>query len=411
MARESGVQVKAASKRLPETATYASVAATTPTRVCPMISEDLKNTPEFDQQVGLAAQAGRGDAEIIRYVVGGPVSAELWWEGLEYLFLCAMGFECPTVYTGDFGSGSGGSPAADSTDAAWHHVFELDDHLEVEAWQSGERAVSSGTSTDPTYWTSSDHKVRCLDYGVDNEPASGQVTRYSACMVNGFQLNVSPDKVSIDWDLIGRNAGSNAMNNTSWAVPDERRATFRGLRVYISTHQTGASWTYSGNEYNVADLTLKLENGLKRVFESGSTSEYCSEPIREATRKVSGTIKLARYVQSSSSVLRAYLAAGTALTMMIELSGEDIVTSHPYRYRFILPRIKISDYAAPVTGPGVIEPSFNFVAEKPTGGHAWFEDIVGDISIIKDNEMFVEMVNTVEACLSRDRQSGGVTLP
>jgi len=409
----SGVQVKAATKRVPETTTtYGSGNASSPTLLCPIISEDLKQLLEFDEATDLAGQAGRGESEVVRKVVGGNISTEAWYHGLEYLFLCAMGFENPTVYTGVYGTGSGGSPAPnDASPECYYHLFELDDDLEIRAWAaSDDRDASSGSSGDPTYWTTSDRAVRVLDIGIDKDLSGGLVERFEHCAVDGFQLNVAGDKVTFDWPLIGYSKDSDLMNHTSWATLSRDRALFTGARFYLSTYSAG-SWSYASSEYGVAEIQLKLENGLRRDFVSGPNSDLTEEPIREGFRKVSAQVKLARMNATLGSLLDTFSASNIPCAAMIELTGPEITTGHYFRMRFMLPLVKIRNYQAPVAGPGVIQPSFELTAEKPTLTPTWIEDLAGGVEMKKDNELVVQLVNEQPACFSRDRQASGVALP
>lgn len=409
----SGLEVRAATKRNPETDTiYASGPADSPTLMVPLISEDLKDVPEFDDSVGLAGQVGRGEAEVIRRVAGGSLSTEAWFHGLEYLLLCAMGFENPTVYTGVYGTGSGGSPApCDASPQAYYHVFELDDALEIRNWSaSDDRDASSGSDPDPEFWDTNDYVCRTLDIGIDKDIAGTSVKRFRACAVNEMQLNISGDKVSLDWNVLARSSDTDAMNRSNWDVVSRERATFAGVRFYFAAAQAGA-WTYSSDQYGIQEMTLKLENGLRRDFQSGPNSVYTEEPIREGFRKVTGQVKLARMNASMGTLLDAYSGANIACNVIVELWGSTIEGAHDHVFRFMLPRVKIANYQAPVSGPGIIQPSFDMLAEKPSANPTWLTTLCGGVALKKTNELVVQLCNTQPACFSRDRQAAGVTLP
>ena len=407
----SGTEVKCAVKRLPELGVYGVSSAQLATMMIPLRSESLSVNPEFDKDDALLGTAAQSDAELVSYNGTGAISTEAWFHGLEYLFLAAMGFENPSVYTGVFDSGSGGSPAPDSTDTAFYHLFELDDRLDVMAWEASERIVSSGSDPDPEYWTAADQKMRVVDIGVYKTYPTDQVHRFRSCKIDGLSLTANKEGVALDWQVIPRHRDYNSMNLTNWVAPTGGKATFTGLRVYIGG-QTSA-WVHTGSEYAVMEATLKLENSLKPDWVSGSTSEYAIEALRNGIRKVSGEIKLARY-DATASTLQALLEAETPLHMVIELVGEEIVSGHYNRIRFIMPTIRILGSNFPTPGPQIIQGSFTFEAIKPTAAvsaYAWLNSMVGDVDRKKGNELLVQVCNTQEACFSRDRQAAGVTLP
>jgi len=266
MAAPVGTNTLAAVKRLPEQGTPVFGTTTVePTQAVPIISESMKATPEHDREEALGGTASTGEIDIVKWNVGGGISTEVWWHGLEYLLYSAFGFLCPTAYTGDYGSGSGGSPAPDDDGdpEAYHHLFEMDDALEIQAWQTGERAASSGSAGDATYWTAAYRKARCFDLCIQKMTPAGYVHAYRSCMVKSIALSATPGKVQIDWELVGHSHDRDTDGGySSWAVPARGRALFTGLHVYVGTQAD--AWNWSAGETAVAELTLKIENPLEQ---------------------------------------------------------------------------------------------------------------------------------------------------
>lgn len=401
----SGVKVRAAVKRPAETSTYGT-GAVNPTNLLPMISEGVMNPPIVDQAVALTGQAAMGESEVVGWNPSGSLSASMWFEGLEYLLLAALGFENPSVYTGVWGSGSGGSPAPDaSTPTAYYHLFECDDNLHREAWQAGERAASSGGSTDPTYWTASDQKVRSVSLCVDKPVPTAYVHHFLECMVRKATFSFTQQKMAADFDLIPMSLDkTSAMNRDNWAAASSERALFPGVTIQIGA--IGASLAVA---LPVQEITIELDNGLDDgSFDTGSY--YRSEPRRgDGGRKITGKIKLARY---SSSQWEDWMDGDTDLQAMIMCNGGAIPgSSSVYQYEFILPALKVTKADFPVAGPGVLTGDIEFQAFRPASTQAWLTTLLGGITQVKNNEFLIRLRNDRAACFSRDRQASGVTLP
>ena len=409
MANPSGILTQAAVRRPDEDSEYSDL-ATFGTNQLPLLTENLKSTPVFDKEEANAGAAGVQDGEIVAWRVDGPMSYELWYESLEPLFLAGMGFECPTVYTGAHGTGSGGSPAPDvasPSDEAYFHVFELDEQLHRSGWLSGERAASTGLSTAPTYWDSSDQKVRSVDLGIYKTEPAAAVHGYHGMMVKKFTIRATLDRCTVDFEFIGRRHKQDALlNYGSWALPVSRaRVVFPSLRFFCT-----AVGSTIGTEYAVKELTVVCDNGLEGEFVSGTDSEYTIEPIRTGTRKVTGQLKIARY---DSSQWFTWRDNETDVQMLFNFtSGQQISgSSKYYNMNVALPRVRVTEASYPIGGPGVIMGDISFEAWKPASEQAWLTSILGGISQVKLNEMLLTIWNKNPACYSRDRQASGVTLP
>lgn len=404
MADPAGVLAKAAVKRPVVTSVWGD-AATSVTNQIPLKSESMTTTLLRDIEEMVEGQVGRTDADIVGNDEAGTITTDLWYEGLEYLFYAAFGFECPTVYSAaDYGSGTGGSPAPDTTVSpdAYHHVMEPDDTINRAAWVTGERAASSGSPGDATYWTAADLKNRCFDLGILKGVPSGSVHRFKNCMVKSMTVKATLEEVAVEWELVAYDRDTNTMNYTNWVLPTERaRAVFPHLHVGLSAAGGSAPSTI-----NVQEITLKLENPLNLVRESGTYSDLVSEPIRDGSRKVSGSIKLARY---DSDTFPTALRAGTDLQLDLKFVHPTIITGSAFypTIEFICPLVKLTKAEFPVTGPGVISGDLEFEAFI-TATPAWVTTLAGGISLVHDQEIYLMFRNTRGYCWSRDNQTVAV---
>lgn len=408
MGSPTGTNIRAAVKRPAETSDYGTHASQVAGMI-PLLSEGLTTAPVLDRSEALTGVAGEQDIDPVGWDVKGPISTELWYESLGPLFLAAMGFENPTVYTGSYGAGSGGSPAPDDSadPQAYCHVFEIDDDLHRMAWQSGERSTSSGVATDPTYWTTEDQKVRSFSLGIDKQaPALTPIHRFEDCMVDSMSVKVTGGRSTVDWDLIARRSGlEQDFNQVNWALPTYRdRALFTGLKFYI-----GAIGATTPAEFPAQELELSLTNGLAADRESGDNAEYIIEPVRGDIRKVTAKLKLARF---STDQYQQWMDSGAELQVMAVLTGRTIPgSSTPFRARFMLPKCKVLRAEFPAAGPGVITGDVEIEAMKPDSTQAWMTSLLGGVELKHNNEMVLQLFNSRGACFSRDRQATGITLP
>lgn len=425
----SGYATKTAVRRPAETSDWGTQ-ATGVDNIVPFVSEGLKDDLERSTIEAVHGKAGVVDSDVAGHKVGGPLSIEAWFEGLEYIFLAAFGFECPSLFSGAFKAvgAAGGSPAPDTASSpnAFIHLFELDDNLHREAWASGERDASSGSSSDPEYWTASDQKVRALTIDVHK----GLVTnphRFVDMMAKNLSIKITPGSVTIDADWIGHSRVLGvAPTSTTWSLPDNlKRALFPNLVFSMGPASDAASTVIP-----VAELTIDIDNKLDGGFVSG-TSEltqgdgFIEEPARTGIRKISIKGKLSRYT-TANLLFDAFYQAGLELQAQASLIGGLVPGQSTYNFRsdFVLPKCKLVKFDAPIGGPGAISGDFEIEAEIPDTSaydRTWIRALTGHvngsgpytggINMIKKNEMFLRLINSRAACFSRDRQAAGVTLP
>lgn len=412
MAHTSGVQTKAACKRPAQTSAWGTEATGDTTCQIPFKSESLTNVLTFDDLEALEGLAGRSDTDIVAENPGGTVTADLWYAGLEYLFAAAFGFQCPTVYTGVYGTGSGGSPAPDhATPKAFHHMFELDDTLHRVAWSASERAVSSGSAGDATFWDATHLKVRCADISVDKGDGSSNYWRFLNSMVRSMTVRATLQECTIEFDVGGYKFEVDAVTGT-WALPANARtrAVFPHLVVGLSA--AGAS---APTAVAVKEVTLTLTNPLIEDWESGG-GKYKSEPIRSGPRTVTGAIKLARYTsQTFPTALRAetdfqFSMAFTGTSLITNVAGTlASATMYPLM-QFICPLVRFTKADFPVTGPGVIEGDIEFDA-FPVTAPAWVTTLAGGITIVKNSELYLMLRNNRGWNWLRDNHTGSPGTP
>lgn len=404
----SGVDTVAAVKRPGQETAWGDV-ATDPTQIIPLISESMTSTPIFDHEEAVENSAARQDASIVGQDVAGTIVTDLWYEGLEYLFLAAFGFECPSLYDtagGPWGSGTGGSPAPDTVSSpdAYHHVMELDNSLRRQGWLTGERDASSGSAGDPEYWTSAHQKVRCFDLYIDKTVPTGYVHCFSNCMVKSVTLKAGLDGVTLDWELVAYQHLTDTTanyNRSSWALPSVRhRAVFPQF-----TFAMGAAGGTAPSSVAVKEFSLKLDNSLEADRASGSTSVYIIEPVRANTRKVTGTINLARY---DDDTFPDWKDNETDLQINAYFQSSQMDGSLFYWTQwFLMPLVRVTKADFPTPGPGVITGDIEYEA-YPASTPTWMTTFAGGIDMIKEQELCYMFRNTRGWSWLRDNQDAGL---
>lgn len=403
MAESTGLNTKTAAKRPIETSAYGTDAAATITNMIPLLSENITNAPDYDVEEALIGVAAPQDSDIIAWRTGGAITVEAWYESLEYLYTAAFGFQPPDVYTGVFGTGSGGSPAPDvsPTPTAYCHLWELDDTVHRKAWSTDERSVSSGGSSDPTYWTAGDQKVRAFSLCIDKKQPTAAVHHFQDCMVRRATLRITPQQIAWEFDLsIRKHDRTSDRNRSSWALPTNRnRLLFPQVRFYLDN--IGATMS---TEYPIQEAEITIENSLQEEYATGSTAVYQIEPARNAFRKVRGRLKIARF---STTQYNTLLDAGTIQQAMLQITGGTIgAGAKSFQQTLAFPSLKITKADWPVSGPGIVTGDIEFEATKPTwAALTWLSTLLGGMIPRKNSELYMFLWNSRPWCWIRDRQA------
>lgn len=425
----AGVQATAAVKRATSSTYGTAVGAMT--NQIPLISESMTNAITFDEDDALMGTAGRREPVIVTENPSGTITTDLTYEGLEYLFFSAFGFENPSVRTGAYGvdgTTANGSPAPDvfATPRAWHRVFELDHELSIEPWEADERAVSASTDPAATFWDATHRKIRAFDLLINKGEPNGYVWRYTGCMVNSMTIRAGVDGVSAEWGITARKedtalAVASAGTWTQGANAFSRqRAVFPHLTIGLEAVSASAP----AMTVAVQEITLTLANPFEDSWSSGTDSKFKIEPVRSGPRKVSGTIKLARY---NANTFPTALAAGLEfqLVMSFAAPAADIIKtganastlSWVNTLQFIAPSVRFTKANFPVAGPGVITGDIEFECFVPAAYPAWITAASGParyITLEKSQELLFVSRNSRPYCFSRDLYTGapgGAALP
>lgn len=411
MADPSGYGIKAAIRRPVETSPYGTEAASIGNQI-PLLSESMTTKPELVISEAVVGNASVQDVATAALSPSGTITTELWYEGLEYLWASALGFESPDPATTRGGANdSTGSPALnDATPESFLHLFEPDENLHREPWGGDER-IASIPATD-WEWDGNDQKVRAFSLAIDKGVGSPSVEHFVDCMVQKFTIKGGHGKpLTVDWDLVARSS-SMVGTSSAFALPSygpPRPALFPQVKFYLSS-----IFDSLNQEIPITEFEISFDNGLSvDDYDTGGNDltaglSYRTEPVRKDQRRVSMKIKFAR-MNSSTVWPQTYFGTDAPVQARLAIVGPDITDSaFPFRYGFAIPTAKVLSANFPAAGPGVITGDAEIMAYKPPSSaydQTWVEDEFDGVKRKKKNEFFVALNNTRGASFLRDANS------
>jgi len=289
-------------------------------------------------------------------VVGVPLAAPLWYEGLEPLlghFFCLAG--APTTLD----------------TSAKQHTFKLKDQMD-------------GFFQTVAYEIIKDLKVNEFDFVKWNK----------------LTLRVSPGRATIEMEGIGFSFSDASAINTTTTIDtvtmtaNREAAQFRQLLV--RTNAQGGAGLGAGDALHVSGFEITIERGLERDF----TTEFgnkTSEPLPAAgtagATKVSGSFAFSNLISGGTgqnAQLVAEQIAGTLRKADITLTADTLAGAATQKFQHILylPKIKLEAAQKPgLTGLGRLGWTVPFKAHHvgaiPTGFPAGFIDAITWVNISK----------------------------
>lgn len=193
---------------------------------------------------------------------------------------------------------------------------------------------------------------------------ANQAFIYKGCKVNSMTFDASLDSfVQVTTNIVAQDMARAAKSTPT--LPTENLVVF-----------TEGAVTLDGSSYNVESFNLTVNNGLntskRRV---GSRTIF--EPTRNAKIEVTGSITLdfesfARYDKFIN---------GTAFAIVLTCTGAAVGSGNE-KMVFTLNKCRLTDWGAPVSGPGQIQETFSFKAYRDTGISEYQIDLENDNTTI-----------------------------
>ncbi|RMD67276.1 hypothetical protein D6833_00400 [Candidatus Parcubacteria bacterium] len=372
MATATGTLVKAVFEKDPQTSSYPYTSWTWPLsnndRGIPLMSEDVTITRQKEEDMTLQERAGLKKADVVGVEVSGSLELQGKYNGLGRLVAMAMGFENPN----DPGATYHGSP--EQVGSLWKHVLELDEELATQGWLAGDERFPSGSGGGT--WTANDKKVRRGVLGFRKQVIDHVI--YSA-FVNKMTIKITPGRISFGFDMIGYNAARTNAQSSNWDLPTYQANLIWPDCEFMIGSVDGTTMTWQ--EIGITEATIELNNNLDVVRDTKS-GLYITEPARQQKRVVTCSFSLARY--EDDALLDRY-DNDTEMKCWFKF------TRGNYQFNIYFPSFTLSKASAPVGGPELIKPTYEFTAYKPSSDP--FTNEWGNIELKKNNEMVILMIN------------------
>lgn len=326
----------------------------------PLLSESLVYESTRENDATLYGKAGLRCSDEVAKRVRGPITVQARYNDIGRLICAAMGFENPN----DSGGTYHGSP--ESTGGKYKHVIELDDIMHRQTWTlDGDRLPSGGGGGT---WDANDQKVRTGNLIIAK---SVNDWKFNSVAVNKMSVKIAPERVQIEFDLIGYN---------------HSRGSYNSANFTLATTQTNVIWPHlvfsiNGSAVGITKAEINLDNHLEAEADTAS-GLYIKEPMRGAMRDVTFGFDLARY---EADTRLDDLDAGT------ERYASFVFTSGTYILGFYISAFKFEKIDAPVTGPGIVKMTHTCRAYRPASDQ--FAAQWSNIALKKNNEMVCMMIN------------------
>jgi len=342
----------------------------------PLLSEGFTTVPEREDYASLYSRVGKmaGQQTGIRH--SGHLLCQGMYNNLDRLIGCAMGYENPN----DPGATYKGSP--ESGGGKYTHIYELDDILSEQDWDSPAERLASGAGGGGT-WVAADDKVRFGNVVIYKGLTSSGEWCFYPVMFDKMIISGNFDRVTVRFDgpAYDHERATSTYGHASWTMAsDETHLILPDSEFYIGTVD-GTTLTWQ--EMGITGFELVLENGLE--FEPDTKSGlYIPEPRRGNFRQVYGGFDFSRYENDD---LISRLNDDDEMKAWIKFS------SGSYKFNIYLPsfHFKTMDYS--IGGPGIIRPKHTFECHVPDSDPFTGDADYLNIELKKIKEFWVAIKN------------------
>jgi hypothetical protein len=318
----------------------------------PVLTEGVAQDVQKELDNVIRNKAGYGGSDVIGRLLGGDVSIEAVYRGLESIICSALGF-----------CNYSASPELIAA-GVYKHTFEPANNLHTQHWLAGD-GILAGSG-----YLAGDQKVRRGTLVVDKRVS---LWEYISTMVQTMTIKGNSKGVTIDCTMLPYNLDrASAVNTTSasWSIPNDdwESILFQDMVLWINDYSAITALD-SDDAIGISEFEIKIENNLGQVQDSQS-GLYIAEPRRTAKRRVTGSFTFPRYENDD---FLDDLSDQSELMAMMRFTGSEIGATGEYHMFWIwLPTIKFDTVDAPVSGPGLIPVTHTFTAEIPDAAPAGF---------------------------------------
>ncbi len=432
----------------------------------PFMSEGLDENFAWSPEETLDGSPGASSTENISILDDGPIELQGYYDGIDAILACAMGFELPdatasptaqsgtalTSTTSDassyldagnpFVSGDVGkfirvtsgaaegqvrrisafvssgdvtiTPNWDSTPAnatsavmaqEWRHLFECSNNLEDELWTNVYSSYPTGG-----VGTANDQILRRMTVGFTKHSTTPQVHR--SAMVNVLTikfdktngLTLSSELMAFNKDLSSATNGAASADN--WAFDHASPLFVENERIVFSGVDHFRVDTFANGAMTSADNwgIDEFEVAINNQLK-GDDQSVSSTPwrVQPGRNAMREITGTFKLPRYASDQFNTWLTAKTPLTLELSISGSTI-ENVARNISIFVPQLIIETVSTPVSGPGIVPITVGFRAISPS------TELVGsspfdEVGLTAPrSELLIETINQNPYNLFRDQQ-------
>ena len=241
----------------------------------------------------------------------------------------------------------------------WLHTFELANHLHDELWTDEYSSYPTGG-----VGTASDKILRRGTLGFLKWSTTPWVFR--SAMINSLTIRLAPatglviTAEYLAFNLDRASATNGAASPDNWALDNASGLFVANETIvfsdvdYFRVDSFANGEMTSADNHGIDEFEITINNNLKGDDQSANTGSFREQPARNASREVTGRIRIPRY---AADTFLDWHDADTILVGILSLSGSTIATS-ARNFKVFLPSFKLEAPSAPVSGPGIVPQSY-----------------------------------------------------
>lgn len=343
--------------------------APTPTTITQLINALSETVDiELDQQTLVTRDSRMSPqfVQLLRSLVGGGFVVNMDYEGLEFIFLAAMGLQARRI-------GTTLQPEDVDSALAYQHIFEMDNQIDSQTWKAGDGFLAGDGII------AGQQKVRRGTYVIDKQTSVWEAT---SCMVSSLVLQFQSAGPIVEVELVGHDITYNSTTNANIGLLNcaPNRVLFQDVSVFIKD-LGGAGFTDS-DKVQTTGVSLNIENNLD-VITTRDTGKKIEEPKRGGGYAITGSVGISRYLDNN---LTEKNRLNEFFSMKIECIGATIPgTTTPFELSIWLPLCQFTGQDIDTSGAGQITQNFGFTCSPGF--------VTGQPDTATTGPMIVQLVN------------------
>ena len=421
------------------------------THQLPFTGESVHETPKYDTPPRLGNFAGVQEIDKTAEQNGGGISLRGYFNGLDYLIACALGWEfvgtggslspafkgsllgvgesegvgvsttASRIYadtpgyfssdvTGEYLRIPFGSPTVEdsevrritATDASGNYV---DVSPAFSGAPSATRDFEIAAAFTHLFEMSKLMQIQTGIYGdgIINLRRDGtlaidkvvSVWAWRGVMINTINFKVDQNGLSIDLGLVAFDLDRASAKNTSssgWNYSLSPKLVQETIKFAqgvfrIDDYSTGTPLA-AADETRISEFNLSIDNKLLTDGRDSVSQYFITEPMRNGIREVKGSFVMPRY---DSDAMIDKLRAETLQMSDYIFTGSTIVGASNNSFEFYLRCMKLLNHREEISGAGVVNSRFDFQCIQPSGNP---NGMPAETSGSDNSEVMIKTINS-----------------